>query len=237
MIWIDYAILAVVGISGILSLMRGFIREVLSLAGWVAAFWGALAFSGKAAPWLEAYVATPSTRLGIAFVAIFVGILLLSGIALRLVGLLVERTGMSGTDRTLGILFGVLRGIVVVGLLVLLGGLTPLPQDPWWRESTFLPHFERVADEIRVYLPSNVRQQFRFDLEPETEPEPEAGQEPDRTSGPESDPAVGLDVPPIAGMRRAEVRAGAPAADCRSRRWIGDDAPARPDAFLRRRRV
>ena len=240
MIWIDYAILTIVGISGILSLMRGFIREILSLAGWIAAFWGALAFSGEAAPWLEAYVATPSTRLGIAFVAIFVGILLLSGIALRLVGLLVERTGMSGTDRTLGILFGVLRGVVVVGLLVLLGGLTPLPQDPWWRESTLLPHFERVADEIRVFLPSDVRQQFRFDPEPEPEPEPE----PDRKPDPEADPAAGLDGSSIARMSRA----GAPATGCRSCRWIGDDAPgagfgrarsltARPDAFLRRRRV
>ena len=190
MIWIDYAILAVVGISGILSLMRGFIRETLSLAGWIAAFWVALAFSGEVAPRLEAYVATPSTRLGIAFIAIFAGVLLLSGIVLRLAGLLMERTGMSGTDRTLGILFGILRGIVVVGLLVLLGGLTPLPRDPWWHESTFLPHFERIADEIRIFLPPNFQQQFRFDLEPEPEPD----QELDRKPGPESDPAVGLDI-------------------------------------------
>ena len=190
MIWIDYAILAIVGISGIISLMRGFIRETLSLAGWVAAFWVALAFSGEVAPRLEAYVTTPSTRMGIAFIAIFIGVLLLSGIALRMVGLLVERTGMSGTDRTLGILFGVLRGIVVVGLLVLLGGLTPLPRDPWWRESMFLPHFERVADEIRTFLPSNVQQQFRFDPEPDPEPDPAPDPEPD----PALDPAVGLDI-------------------------------------------
>ena len=190
MIWIDYAILAIVGISGVISLMRGFIREALSLVGWIVAFWVALAFSGEVAVMLEAYVATPSARLGIAFVAMFVGVLLLSGIAIRLIGLLVEKTGMSGTDRTLGIVFGVLRGVVVVGLLVLLGTLTPLPRDPWWRESMLLPHFERVANEIRVFLPPNLQEQLRFDLEPEPDPDPD----PDPESDLESDPTTGQDA-------------------------------------------
>ena len=165
MIWIDYTILAIVGISGVISLMRGFIREALSLAGWIAAFWMALAFSGKAAAWLAGYVTVPSVRLGIAFMAIFIGVLLLCGIVLRLAGLLVDKTGMSGTDRTLGILFGVLRGIVLVGLLVLLAGLTPLPRDPWWSQSVFLPHFVELASEFRAFLPAEIQQQLRFEQE------------------------------------------------------------------------
>ena len=163
MIWIDYTILAIVGISGIISLMRGFVREALSLAGWIAAFWIAIAFSGTAAVWLDGYVTVPSVRVGIAFTALFVGVLLLCGIVLRLAGLLVERTGMSGTDRTLGIVFGVLRGILIMGLLVLLGGLTPLPGDPWWDQSVFLPHFVEFANEIRAFLPPDIQQQFRFE--------------------------------------------------------------------------
>ena len=162
MIWIDYAILAIVGISGVISLMRGFIREALSLAGWIAAFWIALAFSGKAAAWLDGYVSVPSVRVGIAFAAIFFGVLLVCGIVLRLAGLLVERTGMSGTDRTLGIVFGVLRGIVIAELLVLLAGLTPLPLDPWWNQSLFLPHFVELANEIRAFLPPEMQQQIQF---------------------------------------------------------------------------
>ena len=162
MIWIDYAILAIVGISGVISLMRGFIREALSLAGWIAAFWIALALSGRVAAWLDGYVSVPSVRVAIAFAAIFFGVLLLCGIVLRLAGLLVERTGMSGTDRTLGIVFGVLRGIVITGLLVLLAGLTPLPEDPWWNQSIFLPHFVELANEIRTFLPPDVQQQIRF---------------------------------------------------------------------------
>lgn len=162
MIWIDYAILAVVGISAVISLMRGFVREALSLAGWIAAFWIALAFSGRAAILLDAYVSVPSARLAIAFVVLFVGVLLLCGIVLRLCGLLVERTGMSGTDRSLGIVFGVLRGIVIAGLLVLLAGLTPLPRDPWWRQSVLLPHFVGLAHEFRAYLPLDVQRQIDF---------------------------------------------------------------------------
>ena len=165
MIWVDYAILAIVGISGVISLMRGFVREALSLAGWVTAFWVALAFSGKTAALLDGYVAVPSVRVGIAFAVIFIGVLLLCGVALRLAGLLVERTGMSGTDRALGIVFGVLRGVVIVGLLVLLAGLTPLPRDPWWGQSTLMPHFVELAREIRAWLPPEVQQQLRFERE------------------------------------------------------------------------
>ena len=190
MIWIDYALLAVVGISGAVSLMRGFLREVLSLIGWVAAFWVAIAFSGEAATLIEAHVSSPSVRHAIAFAALFVGVLLLSGVVLRLMGLLVEKTGLSGTDRTLGILFGVLRGVVIAGLLVLLAGLTPLPRDPWWSRSVFLPHFERVANEIRAYLPPDIQERIRFGPESEPESGPGPGTEPEPVPetelGPES---------------------------------------------------
>ena len=165
MIWIDYAILGIVGISGVISLMRGFIREALSLAGWIAAFWVALAFSGVVAGWLEGYVSVPSVRVGIAFAGIFFGVLLLGGIVLRLGGLVVEKTGMSGTDRTLGMVFGVLRGIVITALLVLLAGLTSLPRDPWWGQSVLLPHLVELASEIRAFLPPDVQEQIRFDRE------------------------------------------------------------------------
>ena len=163
MIWIDYAILGIVGISSAFSLMRGFIREALSLAGWIAAFWVALAFSGVVARWLEGYISVPSVRVGIAFAAIFFGVLLLGGVVLRLAGLVVEKTGMSGTDRTLGIVFGVLRGIVITALLVLLAGLTSLPREPWWSHSVLLPHLVELANEIRAFLPPDVQGQIRFD--------------------------------------------------------------------------
>lgn len=163
MIWVDYAILAIVAISGVISLMRGFIREALSLVGWVAAFWVAIAYCGQAATLLDGYVTAPSIRMGIAFATLFVAVLLVCGIVLRLAGALVDKTGMSGTDRSLGIVFGVMRGVVIAGFLVLLAGLTPLPSDPWWRQSVFLPHLVRLANEIRPLLPADVRQRIRFE--------------------------------------------------------------------------
>ena len=201
MIWIDYAILGIVGISGVISLRRGFVREALSLVGWIAAFWVAIAYSGRVTPWLEGYVAmpswlegyvtvpswlegfvaVPSVRVIIGFVVLFVVVLLACVLVQRTAGALVVKTGMSGTDRTLGIVFGVLRGAVVVGLLVLLAGLTPLPRDPWWSESSFLPHFVDVAREIGANLPDEVRQHLDFDPEQQVDCDPE--QQPD--CGPE----------------------------------------------------
>ena len=164
--WIDYAILAIVGISTVISVRRGFVKEALSLAGWIGAFWVAIAFSGRGAALLEGYVTKPAWRVAIAFVVLLILVLLACGIVLRMAGLLVEKTGMSGTDRSLGIVFGVLRGIVIVGLLVLLAGLTALPGAPWWSESVLLPHLVELANEISAFLPPDVRQQIHFGPDP-----------------------------------------------------------------------
>ena len=174
MIWIDYAILAVVSISGVISLMRGFVREALSLSGWIAAFWIAIAFSGRGAAFLEGYVTVPSWRVAIAFVVLLVLVLVACGIVLRMAGLLVEKTGMSGTDRSLGIVFGVLRGIVIMGLLVLLAGLTTLPGTPWWSQSLFLPHFVELAQEFGAYLPLDVQRELDFEPGRQLDVEPES---------------------------------------------------------------
>ena len=163
MIWIDYAILAIVGISGVISLMRGFIREALSLASWIAAFWIAFAFCGEASVWFDGYIEGPSERVGVAFVAIFFGVLLLCAGIIRLVGGLVEGTGLSGVDRTLGTVFGMLRGVVIAAVLVLLAGLTPLPRYSWWDQSLLMPHFVDLGNELRALLPPDMQQGLRFD--------------------------------------------------------------------------
>ena len=75
---------------------------------------------------------------------------------------MVEKTGLSGTDRMLGIIFGIGRGAVIVSVLVLLAGLTPVPQDPWWSQSTFIPHFESLALKIQELLPPDIAQQLTY---------------------------------------------------------------------------
>ncbi len=160
--WLDFLLLGIVLLSAVISLMRGFIREALALAGWVAAVWIAITFAGQLAELFTGTIELPSMRLALAYLLLFIGTLVISGILVWLIGLLVEKTGLSGTDRLLGMVFGLARGVIIAALLVLLAGLTPLPRDPWWRESVLLPQFQGVAEQLRAALPADVAGYFNF---------------------------------------------------------------------------
>ena len=153
LIWVDVFILGVIGLSALISLLRGFLREVLSLASWVAAFFVAFLLVDKGAAFLTPYVSVPSVRMILAFGGLFLITLFIGGLINLLIAILVKRTGLSGTDRMLGIIFGVLRGVVIITVLVLLAGLTPIPQDPWWQQSLFLHHFQALAVWLQNFLP------------------------------------------------------------------------------------
>jgi len=160
--WIDFTLIGVVALSALISLLRGFIREALALVGWVAAVWIALTFTEPVAAMFSGQVSVPSLRMGLAFVLLFVGTLVLSGLVVYLVGLLVDKTGLSGTDRLLGVVFGAARGVIIAAILVMLAGLTPMPRDPWWQQSTLLPHFQRVAEQLRSLLPPEIGTYVNF---------------------------------------------------------------------------
>ena len=162
MIWVDYAILAILVVSVAISVLRGFLREALSLAGWVLAFWLALTFADDVSGLFANYVSQPAWRHGLAFFTVIVATLVITAIVMYFVRLLVDKTEITGTDRALGIVFGIARGIVIVAILVLFAGLTALPKDPWWRASMFLPHFQVLAEEIRTILPPDVARLFQY---------------------------------------------------------------------------
>ncbi len=153
LIWVDYGILGILAFSMLISAWRGFIREALSLASWLAALAVAVMFSDGAANVLTGYIELPSARLIVGFAVLFIVTLLLGGLVSYTVGHLVDMTGLSGTDRVVGVVFGLLRGIAIVTVLVLLAGLTPVPQDPWWGESILLPRFVDLAVIIRGMIP------------------------------------------------------------------------------------
>jgi membrane protein required for colicin V production len=161
MIWVDYVILGIIGVSTIISLIRGFVREALSLVVWVVAFWVAWTFFRELAAQLD-YFSVPSVRLGIAFTVLFLTTLIIGALVNYLIGQLVDKTGLSGTDRLIGMLFGAARGILLVAVLVLLAGLTPLPEDPWWRESHLLAYFQELATWLKTLLPADIGEKFRF---------------------------------------------------------------------------
>ncbi len=162
MIWVDYAIIAILVVSAGISVLRGFLKEALSLLGWVLAFWLALTFADDISGLFASTVSQPSMRHALAFFAIVVFTLVITAIVMYLVRLIVDKTEITGTDRALGIVFGIARGIVIVAILVLLAGLTALPKDAWWKESVFLPHFQALAVEIRSLLPPDVANLFKY---------------------------------------------------------------------------
>ncbi|MCO6414036.1 MAG: CvpA family protein [Thiogranum sp.] len=162
MIWADFFLLAIIAISALLSLWRGFVREALSLASWIAALWVAILFFEELGDWLGRWIDTPSMREVTGFTILFVTTVLLGGLVNYLAGQLVSKTGLTATDRALGILFGVARGVVIVAVLVLLAGLTTVPQDPWWSESLLLRHFQDMAIWLRGFLPPDIAQHIHY---------------------------------------------------------------------------
>lgn len=161
--WADYFILGLIGLSILVSLWRGFIKEALSLVTWIVAFLVALMFSESFAEFLKPWISLPSARAAAAIAILFIAVLILGGLIGFLAGQLVRKTGLGGTDRVLGTVFGAARGVLIVAVIVMLAGLTALPQDPWWRESQLLPHFERLALWLADYLPSDVAANVKFD--------------------------------------------------------------------------
>ena len=140
---VDTAIVGIVAISGLVSLVRGFVKEAMALIIWLAAFTVAMTFKEAAADLLVNFISLASMRQLAAWAGLFVGTLLLGSMINFLLGKLVSSTGLSGTDRTLGLVFGVFRGLLIVlALVIILPQAVPVDQDPWWTESALIPMFQ-----------------------------------------------------------------------------------------------
>lgn len=160
--WLDWVIIGVIAVSAVISLARGFVREAFSLAIWVLAFWVSWSFFRDLAGPLVGLIGSPTLRLGVAFGLLMLATLIIGGLVNYLIIQLVERTGMSGTDRLFGMVFGAARGVLLVAILVLLAGLTPLPGEPWWRASTLVGYFQELAFWLRELLPPEIADLFRY---------------------------------------------------------------------------
>jgi membrane protein required for colicin V production len=163
----DYAILGIITISILVGAIRGFVKEAFSLAVWAAAFLVAFQYSGALAMQLESHIELPSARTSLAFSGLFLSVLLVGGLITFLVGKLVEKTGLSGTDRLLGGVFGGIRGLALVIALVVVAGLTPVPQDPWFQQSRTIQSLMPLAEWSVQYLPEYILE--HLELKPETE--------------------------------------------------------------------
>lgn len=158
----DYVVLFILASSVVISTMRGLVKEILSLLGWVAAFIVANAFGAKLAPMLPSVIPGEALRLIVAFVALFLGVRVLMGLLALAIGALIEATGLSLADRGLGGLFGLGRGIVIVLAGVILCGMTSIPQQAFWKDALLSPMAETGARTVKPFLPAAFAQHVQF---------------------------------------------------------------------------
>ena len=163
MTFFDYTVLAVVGISMLLGVMRGLVREALNLLAWIAAFWVANAYAGDIARLLPEAIPTESVRFIAAFVLLFLGALLLMSLVTIALAELVKTLGLGGFDKGLGALFGLARGVLIVLILVLLAGLTSLPHQGLWRNAMFSAPLEALAADVKPWLPEDFSKRISYE--------------------------------------------------------------------------
>lgn len=159
--WPDLIILSLIAISVVISFVRGFIKEFISLLSWVFAAWIAFVFSKPLSSWIT-FVDIESMRILIAFLVIFILMVFAGAIVNYLVGKVIRKTPFSLPDRMLGVGFGFLRGMAIVCLVIFFAGLTPLPKDAWWKQSFTVSQFEKAAVWFKDLLPDNMGKHFVF---------------------------------------------------------------------------
>jgi len=158
----DYLVIFVLAASVIISMMRGLIKEVLSLAGWVVAFVVANAYAAALAQMLPAVVPGEALRLILAFIALFIGVKILMGLLAMVLGALLDAGGLSLLDRAAGAVFGLARGLVIVLAAVILCGMTSVPQQDFWKHAVLSPYAEAGAHMVKQHLPAAMAQHVNY---------------------------------------------------------------------------
>lgn len=158
----DYLVLFVLAASVVISTLRGLVKEILSLLGWIVAFVVANAYGAALAPLLPEVIPGATARLIVAFIALFLGVRILMGLLSLAIGAVVEATGLSLADRGLGGLFGLARGIVIVLAGVILCGMTAIPQQAFWRDALLSPIAESGARTVKPFLPAALAQHVNY---------------------------------------------------------------------------
>jgi membrane protein required for colicin V production len=165
--WTDGVILGVLALSVLIGLFRGLVAELLSLVIWIAAFWFTWAFGPVVSMYLEHAITMPTARKAVAYSICFVVVLIVGALVRFMMRRLLWSSGLSGIDRLFGTVFGFLRGVLIVAVLVFMVGLTGFTREPWWQQSTLAPQFQGVAAWLGQAIPANVPASVRDHLHPQ----------------------------------------------------------------------
>jgi membrane protein required for colicin V production len=159
----DYVVLVIIGLSVLISMMRGFVRELLSLGSWILAIFVAKLYTLQLAPLLPEALPSESIRFFAAFLILFLATLLICNLLAIALSKLFKRAGLGWFNRGLGAVFGLMRGLVIVCVLVLLAGFTSAPKDIRWRNAMFNAPLEAMVYKVLPWLPEDVAKHVKYD--------------------------------------------------------------------------
>jgi membrane protein required for colicin V production len=162
MTWFDYAVIGVILGSIAWGIWRGLVRETMSLAGWVIAFLAANLFAAPVAEILPDTIKRPELRTLMGYVVVFLGVLVVTTAGAVLLGKIVHAIGLGSLDRTLGGLFGLLRGLLIAVAFALAAGLTTAPQKSFWRDSATAAPLEGAALALKPWLPPALGDRLKY---------------------------------------------------------------------------
>jgi membrane protein required for colicin V production len=158
----DYVVIGIISLSLLFGLWRGVVGEIIALLAWVLAVLAAIEFGGEVGLAVFAGVVDPAMRTLAGCVLIFVGVLVAMSLVRLAVRSMVKALGLSVSDRLLGMVFGLARGLLVTMVLVGLGGMTAAPRQIWWKEATLAPPLETAVLVARQWLPDDLAKRIRF---------------------------------------------------------------------------
>lgn len=171
----DLIISGMIGLSILIGVTRGFVKESISLITWIVAITLSLLFASNLAG-VMTFTEVPIIRSLAAFLVIFVSVIFVGAFVNYMVGSFIRKTPFSAPDRALGSIFGLLRGVAFVSIMVLLAGLTPLPEAPWWKQSYMVSQFQVFAVWIKERLPEENAKVFHFPGDPDYKEDKELDQ-------------------------------------------------------------
>ncbi len=160
--WFDILILAIIVISTLLSIIRGFAKDAISLSAWILAFILAISLADKLAIILPQSIEQPQLRVGIAMTVLFIITLVMGMVANFLLSGFINMVRLNNLDRSLGALFGFIRGVIIICLIAVIGAFIGLNEISWWSDASLLPYAEKLIKLLMPYLPQGVVQYIKL---------------------------------------------------------------------------
>ncbi len=159
----DYTVLVIIGVSIVVSMMRGAVREMLAIAGWIAAIYVAKTYATQLMPLLPQDIPSEALKILAAHIIVFFGVLLVASLLIIALSSLIKKIGLNWFNRGVGAVFGFARGLLIVCVLVFLAGLTSLPKDARWTNAMFSSPLEALVKSVLPFVPQMVAKHVQYD--------------------------------------------------------------------------